>query len=259
MQTRGRVRASDSPQRDIIAAVSCTDFQGSLDDLEVKIRRYDRTCGEVLSGRVKIAVVQNGIEDEDLRRHVLMHASRCSTCHLVREEIRSIIMARDTLSGLTPMDVSAVYKGNKKGKEKDPAVNSDAEVICYHCCCEGRRKRDCRTMEKDKCKKSVNAVEQTLGQAAEANPVQTGTPARISMIELDDWILMVNIDDNEAQVGSIERVMVDSEAAVSACPLGYAPEIPIANSSRNATLRNASEAQIEHAGQKMVEYEHGNG
>ena len=64
---------------------------------------------------MKIAVVQKGIEDEDLRRHVLMHASRLSTYPLVREEIRSIIMARETLNGPTPMDVNAVYKG-KKGK-----------------------------------------------------------------------------------------------------------------------------------------------
>ena len=69
------------------------------------------------SDRVKIAVVQKGIEDEDLRRHVLMHASRLSTYPLVREEIRSIIMVRETLNGPTPMDDSAVYKG-KKGKEK---------------------------------------------------------------------------------------------------------------------------------------------
>ena len=79
------------------------------------------------------------------------------------------------------------------------------------------------------------------------------------MIELDDWILMVNIDDHEAQVGSIERVMVDTGAAVSECPPGHAPEMPIANSARNATLRSAFGAQIEHAAQKMVEYEHGDG
>ena len=37
------------------------------------------------------------------------------------------------------------------------------------------------------------------------------------------------------------------------------PEIPIASSSRNDTLCIASGAQIEHAGQKMIEYEHGEG
>ena len=52
-------------------------------------------------------------------------------------------------------------------------------------------------------------------------------------------------------------MMVDRGAAVPGCPLGYAPEIPIANGSRNATLRTASGAQIEHGGQKMIEYEHG--
>ena len=69
------------------------DVRGSLDEFEVKIRRYERSCNKILSDRVKIAVVQKGIEDEDLRRHVLMHASRLSTYPLVREEIRSIIMA----------------------------------------------------------------------------------------------------------------------------------------------------------------------
>ena len=65
---------------------------------------------------MKIAVVQKGLEDEDLRRHLLMHAARLSMYPIAREEIRSIIMARDTLTGPAPMDVSAVYKGEGKGK-----------------------------------------------------------------------------------------------------------------------------------------------
>ena len=120
---------------EVLAQTFKGDVRGSLDEFEVKIRRYERSCNEVLPDRVKIAVVQKGIEDEDLRRHVLMHASRLSTCPLVREEIRSIIMPRETLNGPTPMDVSAIYKGKKgkekgkgkgkkgKGKEKDPAAN----------------------------------------------------------------------------------------------------------------------------------------
>ena len=67
---------------------------------------------------MKIAVVQKGIEDDDLRRPLLMHAALRSTYPLVREEIRSVVMARDTLTGPAPMDVSAVYKGNGKGKGK---------------------------------------------------------------------------------------------------------------------------------------------
>ena len=69
----------------------------------------------------------------------------------------------------------------------------------------------------------------------------------------------VSFDDLEETIGSIERVIVDSGAAVSVCPLGCAPEVPMSNHSRRATLRTASGAQVEHAGQKMVEYENGDG
>ena len=79
------------------------------------------------------------------------------------------------------------------------------------------------------------------------------------MIELDDWNLAVSLDDHEEMVESIERVMVDSGAAVSVCPLGYALEVPMSNHLTRATLRAASGAQIEHAGQKMVEYGNGDG
>ena len=261
---------------EVLAQTFKGDVRGSLDEFDVKIRRYERSCNEVLSDRVKIAVVQKGIEDEDLRRHVLMHASRLLTYLLVREETRSIIMARETLNGPTPMDVSAIYRGKKgkekgkgkgkkgkgkskgkiddKGKEKDPTPNPDAEIICYYCHRKGHRKRDGRAFEKDS-KKGVNAVDQAPG--ADAAP--SGTPSRVGMIELDNWNLAVNIEEHEKMVGSTERVMVDSGAAVPVCPLGYAPEIPMTNHSRRATLRTATGAQIEHAGQKTVEYENSDG
>ena len=79
------------------------------------------------------------------------------------------------------------------------------------------------------------------------------------MVESDDWILAVNVEEHEKMVGSIERVAVDSGAAVSVCPLGYAPEIPMTTHSRHATLRTATGAQIGHAGQKTVEYENSDG
>ena len=121
---------------EVLAQTFKGDVRGSLDEFEVKIRRYERTCGEVLSDRVKVAVVLKGVEDDDLRRHLLMHAARLSAFSFVREEIRSIIMAREALTGPAPMDVSAVCKGKGKGKgenkekdkERDPATNLDAEM-----------------------------------------------------------------------------------------------------------------------------------
>ena len=91
----------------------------------------------------------------------------------------------------------------------------------------------------------MNAVDQAPGLTPGADAAPSGTPSRVSMIELDDWILAVNVEEHEKMVGSIERVMVDSGAAVSVCPLGYAPEIPMTNYSRRATLRTAAGAQIE--------------
>ena len=69
---------------------------------------------------------------------------------------------------------------------------------------------------------------------------------------------MMNTDDHDA--GGADRTSDgDSGAAASVCRLKYAPEIPIANSSGNATLRTASGAQIEDAGRKMIKHEHGEG
>ena len=90
-----------------------------------------------LSNHVKIALVQKGIQDEDLKRHLLMHATRTSTNTCFREEVQSIVMARDTLSGSVPMYVSAVCegkgkskgKGNWKDNDMEAAANPDAMVI----------------------------------------------------------------------------------------------------------------------------------
>ena len=187
---------------EVLAQAFKGDVRGTLDEFEVKTRRYERTSGEILSDRVKIAVVQKGIEDEDLRRHMLMHASRLSTYLLVREEIRSIIMAREPPNGPTPMDVSAVYKGKgkkgkgKKGKskgksddkdkEKDPAATSDVEMICYYCHRKGHRKRDCRTFEKDS-KTGVNAVDQAPGLTPGAVAAPSGTPSRETLATTRSW------------------------------------------------------------------------
>ena len=70
---------------EVLAQTFKGDVRASLDEFDVKIQRYERTCGDFLSDRVAIAVVLKGIEDDDLRRHLLMHAARLSTHPLVRE------------------------------------------------------------------------------------------------------------------------------------------------------------------------------
>ena len=80
---RGLV-AEYGPATEVLAQTFKGDVRGSLDEFDVKIRRHERTCGEILPDREKIAVVQKGIADGGVRRHLLMHAARLSTYPFVR-------------------------------------------------------------------------------------------------------------------------------------------------------------------------------
>ena len=57
--------------------------------------------------------------------------------------------------------------------------------------------RDCRTFERDKDRKGVNAVKQTPGLTSGAAAAPSVTPSRASMIELDDWVFAVSLDDQK--------------------------------------------------------------
>ena len=130
--------------------------QGSLDDSEVKVRGYERTCDEVLSDRVKMAVVQAWrTKTSDAICSCAPDAFRRTPSCVSRFGASSWLA--DTLSGPAPMDVSAVYRGKGKGKgkekgnmgkskgkwkdkDKEAVANPNAEVTCNYCNREGRRK-----------------------------------------------------------------------------------------------------------------------
>ena len=145
------------------------------------------------------------------------------------------------------MDVSPVYRGKGTGtdkgkgkgkgmgkwKERDnkAVANPVSELVCCYCLPKGYSKQDGQFKVADKTKKGLplNAIEQAAGQGSAARSTEVTTPTRFSMIEVDDWILMVSADDHEMQVQSIERVMDEQ------CPLGFSPDVPIASRSRSAT------------------------
>ena len=68
---------------DFLAQTFKGNVKGSLDEFDMKIRRYERSCKEVLPDRVKIAVGQMGLEDNDLRRHLVARVDRLTTYLLV--------------------------------------------------------------------------------------------------------------------------------------------------------------------------------
>ena len=107
-------------------------------------------------------------------------------------------------------------------------------------------------------KEGVNVAEDEPGLTPGGAGAPSLTPSRVNRTELDVWTLAVRLDEHEKVVGAVERVMVDSGAAVSACPSRHAPEIPMSNHSRRSVLGSAR-AQIQRAGQKTTEYENGDG
>ena len=59
-----------------------------------------------------MAPVQKGVRDADVLNHLVMHASRLSTCASVCEEVRNIMRTRATLMNTAqPMDIGALAKG----------------------------------------------------------------------------------------------------------------------------------------------------
>ena len=76
--------------------------RSSLDEFGMRIRRYGLSCKEVLSDCMKVAVIQTGFENNDLRRHLLARVDWVTTHLLARKEVRSIITACDTPTGWTP-------------------------------------------------------------------------------------------------------------------------------------------------------------
>ena len=144
--------------------------------------------------------------------------------------------------------------GKGFGKDaKDAAKKPDSEVVCFYCHKKGHRKADCRALAADRQKKpaGVNALTdenygdqawifalEAIGLEGGTGPSGTDSLARcqtchpeasgagLRALECDgvgDEALLCEISASDG-----ELLMVDSGAAVSACPLSYAPEVALA-------------------------------
>ena len=69
---------------------------------------------------IKMAVLQRGIQDEQLSQHLMLHAARLTSWDQMRNEVSVVITTRQALQGPTPMDVHAIqpHKNGKDGKGK---------------------------------------------------------------------------------------------------------------------------------------------
>ena len=62
----------------------------------------------------------NGLQEEPLRRHTVLHTSRLDTYEKLRLEVTEIARAKVMSVNPVPVDVDALrFKGQGKGKAKD--------------------------------------------------------------------------------------------------------------------------------------------
>ena len=97
------------------------DPRAAFGKFEVLLRRYSALSGEDVSEALTVALVLEGITDDALKTHLVLHASRVSNFQLVREEVRSVLIMRQTLGqGPVPMDIGALdSKAGKAGKGQE--------------------------------------------------------------------------------------------------------------------------------------------
>ena len=82
----------------------------------------------------------------------------------------------------------------EKVQKKDPVSNPDARIIRVIA------SETTRLWHLTQPKIPVNAIDQTPGKMSGNNTLQPREPTRISLIGLDDWILMMNADEQDELV-----------------------------------------------------------
>ncbi len=103
---------------------------GSLADFDWKLSKYETQSGEKIGDKIKIAVVQRGLQDDQMRAHLVLHSSRLLTWEQVRGEVQAILTTRQALNGgqgQAAMDVGAVEGKSGKGRWKDKSRGKGKE------------------------------------------------------------------------------------------------------------------------------------
>ena len=245
------------------------DILAGIEQWERLIRDFEQQSSFVLPDFVRSGILISGMQDHSLRDHLGMHSSRLDDYTKLRREIVDILRTRQAM-GPTPMQVDALKgkgKGKSKGKSekgkaksepakgkgKEQKPRDDKDLECYYCGRKGHRKADCRKLKKDKEDGQVAGKPPTRMSALGDKEADTLDSLRAAPREAD-YIFVVSDAADAEHLDLCGMLMVDSGAAVNACPLAHAPTVDTTRSRRDVELQNASGDEVRHHGSKTVSY-----
>ena len=140
------------------------DAQNDIESWERDIRSFEKQTSFAIPHFVKAGILINGLQEEPLRRHMVLHTSRLDTYEKLRLEVTEIARAKVMSVNPVPVDVDALrFKGKGKGKTKDHKEKGKAneekgahsespdpkDVECYYCGKKGHKKSNCAQRKAD--------------------------------------------------------------------------------------------------------------
>ena len=209
---------------------------------------------------VKCGLVTLHMQDEMLRHHLIMHASKLDTFCKVREEVQ-VVMQIGTVKGKGKKEGTDV-KGKGGGelvqaeKKKDDAkklAEKKKEKRCFYCQNKGTVKSDCRNRQRDmtEAKDSGKLFVDTKQTAAISDDEITsvvrghahhGSHDNVFAVTEKPslgnhavrWkrvvLLIISLVQQPVSVlqeSDVSRILVHSGSAVAACPATHAHEVPL--------------------------------
>jgi hypothetical protein len=160
----------------ILTKFSGNDLESELEGFEQNIRRYQQESGKTIDDQMLAGIILNGIQNTDLRSHIIQNSYRLTTYSAMRSELLEMARTNKVLSQMpVPMDIGALPnrkgkgKGGKTGgKGKDPgkftkggkskdgkgkpstsSENPHKDKQCRYCHKFGHIKAACRKMQND--------------------------------------------------------------------------------------------------------------
>ena len=252
---------------------SCRYCQASLEGFEKDIREFQNQTGHEVPDFILGGILVNGVQDPALKDHLVMHSARLDNYAKLRAEVWEIARAKSMLVG-DPMEVDALRKGKGKGKDNDKGkgkgkwqqgekgkgkYKGKKEVECFYCGRLGHKKTDCRKRQVDLAKAKAEGRPHTAGagrihELAEDGQGQVVTQVAGLMAE-DRVYLWVLGDDPWTRVKDVPLhglVLLDSGAAVNACPKNFGSKFGFDAVEKQLNLTAANGQKVEHLGRRTV-------